>query len=410
MLHYLPIDADHHGCCEVKNELEVDTSYEQLLERVVEEMQGRPYQLLYQFLFAKISSDLQKALESGLGKWHTSPILSDVERNMITFMEANVYRFSAAKTAAQVIEINKAFRSDITWSEFKKQVRGINDQFNVNWLRTETRTARGIGLSSSEFVAKEQTFPFVRWVQIDRVTKRQSHALLHGKVYKTSEIPALPPLDWNCGCRLDYLEDWEVDSHESKADFIERLKKSESGSSKYKNLYEQMKRYGFTKHKAKAGEVFDLNKTYGDEFNVSRLNWKNSGMKSFKEMDGFRMQTAIRDSRSYRDISSQPVNIKFDYAKRMINPRNIVSKKNYQHAWQLDSVLSMPDEVWLKQLGDGYRYSYFRFVLDAGKKTSIRVDVDVTRDGGMFLKSMSAGSDVDRFRNGVNVFNSKKAV
>jgi hypothetical protein len=403
MLEHLPFI--HDGCCKPKNVVEVDQNYEAILQTIVSQLDTQSKQLFYHVLFNQIVKDISKAFDAGFGRSLLRQ-QSEIESNFYSMMESNINRFSAAKTVAQVSDINRLVASGLPFNELSRAVSKINKQFNVDWLRTETSTAYATGLSSSEFIQKQTAFKYARWNQIQRDTKREAHSKLNGKIWETSKIPAIPPLDWNCGCRIEYLEDFEVsdDQVNKPKDFIDLLKASESGSSKYDNLYEQMKRYGFNKHKGKIAEVFDLNKTYSKEFSVDRLYWKTQGRKAFKDVQT--TNQLLRSSKSYQQVKSTVFSELRDYKGRIINPSGILNSSNYKFIDSIHEVISIPSEVYLRQIGSSYRYTYLKFYNDRGVKTSLIVEAEMTGKG-FRLRSLKKSSDPDRKRNGVNVFNSK---
>lgn len=403
MREYLPFKD--HSCCDVKHEIPVETDYLAILDEIVINMSSGAKTLLYDVLFDKVYKNIRRSLVSGFGKDYKSPFISQPEINRLAAMDANIQRFSAAKTVSQVQEINRLVAAGTPFSELKNEVRKINDQFNVNWLKTETGTAYATGLNVGDWMGKSTVFKFARWRQIQRSTKRESHSALNGKVWRTDEIPAIPPLDWNCGCRLEYFEETEEDIKTPK-DFVDELKNSQATSSKYANLYEQMKRYGFNTHKGKTGQVFDLNKTYGSEFNVNRLTWSTQGRASSRNIRS--VETMIRDSRSYESVSRTAFGSLSDYMGREITPSAILNKNNYRYIVNIHDVLNRPHEVYLQSVGNSYKYVYFKFYNDMGRQTSIRVSVDL--DGNGFkLNSLNTSINSDRYRNGVLVYNSKES-
>jgi hypothetical protein len=95
-----------------------------------------------------------------------------------------------------------------------------------------------------------------------------------------------------------------------------------------------------------------------------------------------------------------------DYKGRIINPSGILNSSNYKFIDSIHEVISIPSEVYLRQIGSSYRYTYLKFYNDRGVKTSLIVEAEMTGKG-FRLRSLKKSSDPDRKRNGVNVFNSK---
>lgn len=77
---------------------------------------------------------------------------------LLSELHENIYMFSGAKTFQQVREMTDLLINDEGvrgFSEFKKEVMKVYDQYNVNWLRTEYDTSIGQAQSA------------LRWQQIE---------------------------------------------------------------------------------------------------------------------------------------------------------------------------------------------------------------------------------------------------
>ena len=167
-------------------------------------------------LFSKINQDLQAGLNTGFGKSvHKTPI-NKLEGNDLLHdvMKANVIEFSAGKTESQCKDIQSAYQSDKGWNDFKNDVSKISNNYNDNHLKTEYNTAYSTALNSKNYLDKKDSFNYVMWKQIDRPTARPEHSDLADKIYKLDELDVIPPTEWNCGCELEYLEDYEVEGKE----------------------------------------------------------------------------------------------------------------------------------------------------------------------------------------------------
>ena len=144
-------------------------------------------------------------------------------------LEQNLFHFSAAKTLAEVQELNQAFRESKSYNEFKAQAAEITRTFNDRWQRTEYRTAVQVAEAASNYRQlrrRADIFPY--WVY--RTTGdghvRPSHAALDGLTLPASD-PAwrkiFPPNDWNCRCRVEAIM-----ADEFEGDFGEEQKKMQA--------------------------------------------------------------------------------------------------------------------------------------------------------------------------------------
>lgn len=55
--------------------------------------------------------------------------------------EQNLFHFSAAKTLAEIQELNRLFRESGSFSEFHRRAKETTEVFNKTWQRTEYETA-----------------------------------------------------------------------------------------------------------------------------------------------------------------------------------------------------------------------------------------------------------------------------
>lgn len=106
-------------------------------------------------LFEYIASDLLKAVRIVFA--HTSGAVEaaveyDVPDDVYTAaLEQNLFHFSAAKTLAEVQELNQAFRESKNYNEFKARAAEITRTFNDRWQRTEYRTAVQVAEAASNY-------------------------------------------------------------------------------------------------------------------------------------------------------------------------------------------------------------------------------------------------------------------
>ena len=103
-------------------------------------------------LFEFISSDLLNAVRT---RFKTVLSASEIAYNVpddvyTSAMEQNLFHFSAAKTLAEVQELNQAFRESTSYADFRNRAAEIADTFNDKWQRTEYRTAVQVAEAASQ--------------------------------------------------------------------------------------------------------------------------------------------------------------------------------------------------------------------------------------------------------------------
>ena len=87
-------------------------------------------------------NELSKSAEKGYGKdWlKVNKSTGNVSPEVLK-MQQNIYKFSGAKNAAVLEEINKIMQKQLTWSEFRNEVLKLNPKYNKNYLQAEWQTA-----------------------------------------------------------------------------------------------------------------------------------------------------------------------------------------------------------------------------------------------------------------------------
>jgi hypothetical protein len=172
----------------------------QILENIALQLHNQKSGVTYDYtLFCKINQDLQKAIRLAFhGKVARNKVMNEAEERLYNVFETNLYRFSAAKTSAEVTMLNDLFKESSSLQEMKNSLKEMNVLFNSDYLRTEYNTAYTTGLNSANYLEKAGTFKYAIWHQIDRPTKREEHEELDGQTFLVDELEAIPPVDWNC--------------------------------------------------------------------------------------------------------------------------------------------------------------------------------------------------------------------
>lgn len=216
-------------------------------------------------LFEYIASDLLKAVRTVFA--HTSGTVEaaveyDVPDDVYTAaLEQNLFHFSAAKTLAEVQELNQAFRESKSYNEFKARAAEITRTFNDRWQRTEYRTAVQVAEAASNYRQlrrRADIFPYWVYRTAGDGQVRPSHAALDGLTLPASD-PAwrkiFPPNDWNCRCRVEAIM-----ADEFEGDFGEEQKKMQAflKSPEWKRTTAQ----GWGVNRAETAEIFTANQMY----------------------------------------------------------------------------------------------------------------------------------------------------
>ena len=329
-------------------------------------------------LFEWIAADLLKAVRSSK---QPSDALESIEYNApddvyMAAMEQNLFHFSAAKTLAEVQELNQAFRVSGNYNDFKSKAAGITATFNDRWQKTEHRTAIQVAEAASQYrqlKAAVKTLPFwvYRTVGDDRV--RPEHAALDGLTLPADDPEwgkIYPPNDWNDRCWVDAIPSDEFEGNEE----AERQKLREFYTTP---VWKKAVAQGWGTNRAETAEVFTANQMYIKKFPrraaslVGGLYAGHYGLDSFSKRLGratdafqeFRGDAAgwyAKNSR-FKDFSGKTIELSGETFKMAVTGGNGAERMSLLGC--IPDVLKNPDEVWINNYRgtDFNSYNYIHF-------------------------------------------------
>lgn len=220
-------------------------------------------------LFRYFSEDFLKAIQpafkdgvknADIGVTYNAP--DDVFR---TAMEQNLFHFSAAKTLAEVQELNRLFRESKDFEEFHQKSKEVTDVFNKTWQKTEYDTAVLTAEAMSTYKrlrAKKNVFPFWEYKTMEDDNVRYWHQKLNGIILPESDPrwhQIYPPNGWRCRCwvvgRMKHQVQFDVAAMRQRVD--EYLASSE---------WEQIKAQGWGVNRCDSTEIFTANQMYIRKF------------------------------------------------------------------------------------------------------------------------------------------------
>lgn len=180
-------------------------------------------------------------------------------------MEQNLFHFSAAKTLAEVQELNQAFRQSKDYNDFRSRAAQITTTFNDQWQRTEYRTAVQVAEAASQYRqlrASAKTLPLWVYRTVGDGQVRPEHAALDGLTLPASDAEwqsIYPPNDWGCRCWVDAIMadefDGDIDAERGKV-------RTFMASPEWKRATAQ----GWGVNRADTAEVFTANQMYIRKF------------------------------------------------------------------------------------------------------------------------------------------------
>lgn len=282
-----------------------------------------------------------------------------------TAMEMNLYRFSAAKTLAEVQALNHLFRESSSYSDFEKKASAICQKFNKTWQRTEYDTALLSGESASRYqqlIRKQKLFPYWEYRTVRDGQVRLLHRKLDGIVLPAGDSrwdKIFPPNDWNCRCRVKPLLKNEFNgSIEQMRERVDKYLKTDEWDRAVHN--------GWGINRAKQGLVFAENQLYVDLLTkrnqdiLNNLTHADYGLPTLEEC----IKAATEDMPVYDGTPEKwykEHNVLTDYVSRKIQQmpetsfikhtteKKYVEQERRKMLNAVIDILKNPNEVWIKE-------------------------------------------------------------
>ncbi len=348
--------------------------------------------------------------EGLLGEWRSRMAHIDYDapdHAAAAAMEINVFRFSAIKTTAALVQLNGIVKASKGFSDFKKRVdeSGLLEDYNRHKLAAEYQLAVNTGIQSSRYFRQREdmdALPYWEYhTQGDRQV-RPAHAVLDGKVFGAKDAiwdKIYPPNGWNCRCTVLPVA-FAPDKVYNEAEGIGLMRGADPKG------YTAMEKAGFLENRAQEAVVFKNNIAYRDELKGRKEGYNfgveaSYGHKGMKEADllasglpsrgeGLSDNAAaeawFRTTATHTKDGKQVLALN-DYAGRKVH---IAEKQFIEHlqgahrkdrhkvANLIPDVLKNPDEVWVNQSQrEKNGLSYLKFT----KEGIIRVEVQASDEG-----------------------------
>jgi SPP1 gp7 family putative phage head morphogenesis protein len=218
-------------------------------------------------LYKATAKTLKKALYKGYGGTLLKFDTDSSDYALLKELRDNIYIFSAAKTATQVVDIrNLMFEGDqiVSLQEFKKRALVMFDTYNKDWLDSEYITAQTSGSSASNWNYTQQhkdLFPKLRSVVImDDVTAPECERM--NGVVASVDDPIwdhnLSPRHFRCRCHEERIDKYENEPVSPKSMRDKIMAENEKDMHPVFKMNPGKDRYVFSPHHA----YFDIAKKY----------------------------------------------------------------------------------------------------------------------------------------------------
>ena len=342
---------------------------------------------------------------------------------VLTAYEANLFRFSAGKTLAEVRKLNDAFKKSTSFNDFYIRAKQITDVHNKTYLQTEYNAAMAVGSSTANYyslMSATKVYPFWEYKTVDDDKVRASHRKLHGIILPFDDPLwkiIFPPNGWNCRCRVEGRMKHQVDG----IDFDAMREKVQEymASAEYLTSTKQ----GWDMNRADLGVAFTSNQQYITSFSdepgikIQDLGATDYNLKPYSEAldraskstpvyndssEDFikRLEVTEAGKRVIRDYRNRPIEVTREFLEEAkTNPKEIAAALE---------TFKAPDETWINnqegtELEDLISIKYYK------DKTFVGITKIVNGKASKVIRWVSATADtIDQFRKGLLIYSKAK--
>lgn len=297
-----------------------------------------------------------------------------------TAQELNIFHFSAAKTLAEIAELNRLYNESSSFEEFYKKAVQTTDVFNKKWQKTEYQTATLIAESAANYnrlIKKTKLFPYWKYLTVGDDKVREEHAALHGVILAANDPRwknIFPPNGWKCRCYVV-----GVMAHETEGIDLKEMQ-SRVDAFYETDEFSKSKAQGFGINRALLPQVFTANQMYLNKFPtragklLKSINYQTYGLGSMQQNRAKATQELIpykgTAAEYFKGLKTEDGKLFFtDYNQRSVlfdetkylKGHTLVKyaeRTNYIEA--AGETLKNPDEVWINATQD--KLSQFVFV------------------------------------------------
>ena len=395
-----------------------DETEDELTRKIFEGYDGRSVHEYYQ----AVSENLREGLSSGMN-------LSGINYNQPdhiaqAFMEANLFRFSAAKSIAITKELNRIRQDSNSLQEFRKNAEGILEDYNRNYQRTEFNFSTAVAQNASRYYRQmedTEANPYFIYKTTGDAQVRPAHQVLHNLVFRKTD-PAFsaiyPPNEFGCRCGVQETDEIPRGSKLSTGEDAVELLKGTEVDRNGRSEWDRMKAGGFNINRADLRQVFQANQFYlsskfPDDFTLqenSLTEHEDLPLSRFPALEQevvtveraeewYQSQIGKHDQEGTEairilDRNKKPITLTEAQFKQQLN------SDSARHVLQIEEILQQPDEIFLTGRSEqGTHYHYLKFYQNASFK--IRVNLDRKENQLKLIEWEQLSGDIDEARTGI---------
>lgn len=368
--------------------------WNKLLERISKELYDE--KLNKGFIDAEIynrtADTLLKAIHEGLGGVNFA---YDDERNILkAYLEQNIYKFSAAKSLAELEEFRAMMlNSDGTITDFitfRNRVAQAGYKFNETYLKTEYDTAYQSALMAHKWQVLSSTSDYLEYTTAHDDRVRPEHAALDGLTLPVNSPvwnTIWPPVDWNCRCTVVPGVADNIKYTDAQAgrlgDFIEPYFRNNSGKTKtiYKDDHPYFIDANLKEHQLDAVKNYGLRTPEQIFASVSKLP-EIKGLESAKDYKQWWLEQFGEAPAIVTDAVNNNVLFTEEFKNHLLEN---TSEKRFSYAANFTNVLKMPDEIWTSIKNGKLANLYIKYYTD-GAYVLVVKDQNNKLNGTTFYK------------------------
>jgi SPP1 gp7 family putative phage head morphogenesis protein len=205
--------------CDIQNAVEYNPFTEEELDGFVADVwKGiNTTSQLSRLMYYKTADKLSEGLRLGLAVSAAGVPEESVKYRLAKDLQQNIFRFSAAKTYQQTLQLNKLLVGENgetrTYGQFLKEAKKELGKFNGYHLAAEyQRTVAGSqnALLWDKIQETKHLLPNLRYQTVGDQRVRPTHAALDNIVRPVDDsfwLSYMPPNGWNCRCTVEQLQE-----------------------------------------------------------------------------------------------------------------------------------------------------------------------------------------------------------
>lgn len=235
---------------------------------LVQEQTNSADKKLAEELYIEVSNFLWAGAQKGWGIDFNKVDYNTPDHEHLAYVRNNVFFFSGAKNALQLVEMNALLLDDKgepkDFNRFMQDTKPIHERFNNTWLETEYNHAIASGEMAAQWTRYQkdkQVFPYLKYSTAGDERVRESHNLLDGMVVAI-DAPFwdtyYPPNGWRCRCDVTQV----TASEAKKADRLMDSAKAQRHADNAEVLPKGKQRALFAKNPGKSAQWFDEQHPY----------------------------------------------------------------------------------------------------------------------------------------------------